>query len=144
MPEVTVSKQYRYTVSKLYKDHLDNQITEQELSQRLDELNEEEVKRQEHLGPLFIRQALENIEKDISEYHKQAFEAKIQQEELAQNQQKQKEQAEQRERNKKEWYTQKEKDRKEQEEQRARETEQKRKMQECLSFRETTVRNIYE
>lgn len=65
MPEVTVSKQYRYTVSKLYKDHLENRITEQELSQRLDELNEEEAKRQERLGPLFIRQALENIEKGM-------------------------------------------------------------------------------
>ncbi len=29
MPEVTVSKQYRHTVSKLYSDYLENRITEQ-------------------------------------------------------------------------------------------------------------------
>jgi hypothetical protein len=43
MPEVTVSKQYRSTVGELYKEYLEHRITEQDLSQRLDELNEEEA-----------------------------------------------------------------------------------------------------
>ncbi len=145
MSEVTVSKQYRYAVSERYKDRLENRITEQELSQHLDELNEEEAKRQEeHLGPLLIRQALENIEKAISEDQQKTFEAKTQQENLEQSQRKQKEQAKQHERNRKAWIEQKEKERKEQEEQRAREIEQKRKEQEHLSFRKMTEGNISE
>src|SRR5260370_220783 len=59
MSEVTVSKQYRYAVSERYKDRLENRITEQELRQHLDELNEEEAKRkEEHSRPLLIRNAV--------------------------------------------------------------------------------------
>ena len=79
MLEVTVSKQYRNAISQLYKDHLEKRITEQELSRHLDRMNEEEARRQKHLGHSLIRQALENVEKDISAEQREAFEAKVQQ-----------------------------------------------------------------
>src|SRR5260370_32082512 len=106
-------------------------------------MNEKEGKRkEEHLGTLLNKKALENIEKAISEDQQKTFEAKTQQENLEQSQRKQKEQAKQHERNRKAWIEQKEKERKEQEEQRAREIEQKRKEQEHLSFRKMTEGNI--
>jgi Protein of unknown function (DUF4231) len=144
MSEVPVSKQYRHTVSELYRDRWENRITEQELNQRLDELGTEEVKNLEHLGPLLIKQVLESVEKDISEDQKKAFEEKARLEKLAQNQQRQKELTEQREREKKAWAEQKAKERKEQEEQKKQELEQQRQEQERLSFREETERHVFE
>lgn len=144
MSDVPVSKQYRSIVSELYKDHLENRITEQELSQRLDEAIEEEAKKQEHLGPSLVRQALENIEKNISEDQKKAFEEKAQQDKIARNQQRQRELNEQNERLKKERNEQRYKELKEREEQIAQESEKEAKEQERLSFRKVTGKNITE
>lgn len=133
MFEAQFSSQYYYAVSELEKDRLEKRITEREYHQRRDELNEEEVKRQEHLGPVFIKQALEDVEKTISENQRKAFEAKMQREKLAQDQQNRKAQNEQ-----------KAKERREQEEQIKQEIEQERKEQERISFREMTEKNISE
>src|SRR5450631_1246795 len=144
MPDIPVSKQYRSVVSELYKDRLENRITEQELSQRLDEAIEEEAKRQEHLGPSLVRQALEDAEKDISEDQKKAFEEKIQQEKIARNQQRQHELDEKNELLRKERNAQREKERKEREEKLAQEVEQETKEQERRSFRKIAGKSIIE
>ena len=85
-----------------------------------------------------VKQALENVEKDISEDQKKAFETKMLQEKLPQNQLKLKEREEQRERDKKARDEQRAKERKEQEEQRVQKAEEEAKEQERLSFRKVT------
>lgn len=144
MPEVIVSNQYRHIVSELHKAHLEKRITAQEFSQRMDEASEEEAKKQEHLGPSLVRQALENVEKNISDEQKRAFEAKVQEERLAQKQLRQKEEYEQRVRDKKVWDERKATERKQQEEQRMLELEQENKEKEHLSFRKVTGSTITE
>lgn len=101
MPDIPVSKQYLHTVSELHNARLEGRFTEQELSQRLDEAIEQEAKRQEHLGPSLVKQALANAEKEISEDRKKAFEEKAHQDKFARDQQRRRELNEQNERIKK-------------------------------------------
>jgi uncharacterized integral membrane protein len=64
MPEITPSKTYLHKLNELQTEHLERRITDEEFSQRLDELNEQEAKLHESLGPVLVRQKLANVEKE--------------------------------------------------------------------------------
>lgn len=65
MPDIPVSKKYLHDVKVLHTEHAEHRITDEEFSQRLDELIKREVKAHASLGPVLVRQELENTEKDI-------------------------------------------------------------------------------
>lgn len=144
MPDISFSNQYRHTISELHKARMENQITEQELAQRLDEARNEEAKRLELYAPLLLREALQNVEKDVVEEQTKVFDEKRQQERYAANEKKQQEINEQLELKRKEREAQLARERQEKQKQRELEQEQVVKEQERHKFRQVTGNDIDE
>ena len=64
MPDITPSKTHLHNLKVLQTEYLEHHITNEEYSQRLDDLNEQEAKSHESLGPVLVRQELARVEKE--------------------------------------------------------------------------------
>jgi IS5 family transposase len=67
MPDIPFSHKYRHDVKALYRDFAEQRITEEELSQRLDELRVSEAAAQESLGQHLLLEKLVEEEKSIAD-----------------------------------------------------------------------------
>jgi hypothetical protein len=65
MPDITLSKKYLHELKALHTEYQEKRITDEEFSQRIDELREQEAKLHEPMGRVLLMQQLENAEKEI-------------------------------------------------------------------------------
>ena len=102
MSDIPVSKKYIHDLKKLYTEHEEKRITDEEFSQRSDELKEREAKSLESMGHILLVRELSDIEKEVadetkkdSQQNEQALAAKNRAEQLEQDRQRQKQLLEQ-------------------------------------------------
>jgi len=68
MPDIPISKTYLHDLKKLYTDREEKRITDEEFSQRIDELREREAKSHDPaVGRILLIQRLEDAEKVIAD-----------------------------------------------------------------------------
>lgn len=67
MPEIPVTNTFRYELKELHRKHQKKLITDEEFSRRRDELNTEEAKLHEPLGPTLIKEELGDIDKELED-----------------------------------------------------------------------------
>jgi ABC-type multidrug transport system fused ATPase/permease subunit len=78
MDDITLSKKYLHDLKKLNIDHEEGQITDEEFSQRIDELREREARSKEALGHMLLLRKLEEAERDIEDEVKRESRRKLQ------------------------------------------------------------------
>lgn len=78
MEDITLSKKYLHDLKKLNIDREEGKITDEEFSQRIDELREREARSKEALGHLLLLQKLEEVEKEVEDEVKRESQRKLQ------------------------------------------------------------------
>lgn len=78
MSDIPFSKKYLHELKKLYIEHQEGSITDEEFSHSVDELKEKEVQSNEPLGRILLVQKLGEVEKEIESEVKGELQRKIQ------------------------------------------------------------------
>ena len=76
MSDITFSKKYRQELKALYTAYEEKRITEEELSQRIDEMRESGAKQHEPMGRVLLMQKLEDVESEIESEVKEEHQRK--------------------------------------------------------------------
>ncbi|GHO76391.1 hypothetical protein KSD_41620 [Ktedonobacter sp. SOSP1-85] len=76
MPEILISRKFRYDLSELHTRRKKNEITEEDFSIQHDALIAQEAKLQEAAGSLLLAKELEAVDADIEASIEKSFKKK--------------------------------------------------------------------